>query len=301
MNDLKVWAYNDIFNPVTDLNENFATVKNAIESLEGGAETDEQDISDLKTKVGSDALVTTAQDLSGAVNELDDDLNHASTGVIARLTSAENSIGTLQTQAGNATLVTTAQTLSGAVNELDDDLNHANTGVIARVGALETQAGNTALTTTAQTLSGAVNELKGRIDVAESLELANSITINADGVKTYNEILQELTTQLNTKLTNEPNSRIKLARLVVPEITTFVPLDDLVFEGGITYANLKQFSISSANFQAFSLSLSLTTPNIHKITIDSTGTFTHTDFGSDVPTVGGQFALRFYYQKKEGE
>lgn len=68
-------------------------------------------VSAVETKVGSAVLVTTAQDLSGAVNELADEIEGTGTGLASRVTA-------LETQAGNAVLVTTAQTLSGAINEL---------------------------------------------------------------------------------------------------------------------------------------------------------------------------------------
>lgn len=84
----------------------------------------------LEDQCGSATLTTTAQTLSGAVNELDDDLGDA------------------ETLLGSAALTTTAQTVTGAINELDD-----------AVGTLETLAGDTALPTTAQTLSGAIAEL----------------------------------------------------------------------------------------------------------------------------------------------
>lgn len=67
-------------------------------------------ITALETQNGNSALTTTAQTLSGAVNELDAD-NTSATG---RLTA-------LETQNGDSALTTTAQTLSGAVNELDSD------------------------------------------------------------------------------------------------------------------------------------------------------------------------------------
>ena len=260
MNDLKIWEYSDIFNPVTDLNENFATVKGAIESLESGAVTDEQDISDLKTKVGSDALVTTAQTLSGAVNELDDDLNHASTGVIARLTAAENSIDTLETQAGNATLVTTAQTLSGATNEL-----------------------------------------KGRIDVVDSMFLFGTISVATDGIKTNGQLLSELSGLINTKLANEPNSRIELAQLVVPEVSTFMPFYNVVADTSLNYVNMKAINVSPTFVEFYNLSIRESNPACEVVKIDSTGTFTHTDLSQNVPASGQNLSLRYYYRKKEGE
>ena len=64
-------------------------------------------VSALETQNGNAVLTTTAQTLSGAINELDADAS-----VEAGKVSA------LETQNGNTPLTTTAQTLSGAVNEL---------------------------------------------------------------------------------------------------------------------------------------------------------------------------------------
>lgn len=88
----------------------------------------------LEDQCGSETLTTTAQTLSGAVNELDDDLGDA------------------ETLLGSEALTTTAQTVTGAINELDGD-----------VGALETLAGDTALPTTSQSLTGAIAELDTNI------------------------------------------------------------------------------------------------------------------------------------------
>lgn len=87
-------------------------------------------VTDLEDQNGSATLTTTAQTLSGAVNELDNDLGEA------------------EALLGSETLTTTAQTVTGAINELDDD-----------IGTLETLAGDTELPTTAQTLTGAIDEL----------------------------------------------------------------------------------------------------------------------------------------------
>ena len=88
----------------------------------------------IETKVGSTPLSTTAQDLSGAINEL-------------------------AAEIGDAEFDTTAQNATDAINELNGEIS-----------ALETQNGNAVLETTAQTLSGAVNELNSDITTLESYE-----------------------------------------------------------------------------------------------------------------------------------
>ena len=106
-------------------------------ALMGAAQTGTEDtsafnarVTALEQRVGDDELTTTAQDCTGAINELDE------------------SLGEAETLLGDDALTTTAQTVTGAINELDSD-----------VGTLQGQNGNSVLTTTAQTLSGAINEL----------------------------------------------------------------------------------------------------------------------------------------------
>ena len=95
--------------------------------INSGIDTDL--INDIN-KIGSDPLDTTAQTLSGAINEHEDDISELSTKV------------------GSDPLTTIAADLSGAVNELDDG-----------VADLEDKVGSDTLDTQAQNLSGAVNEL----------------------------------------------------------------------------------------------------------------------------------------------
>lgn len=182
--DLPQYVGTDIPNPLTDFNGAMSTIDSTMKEIADGVGASDADIAALKVQNGSEQLATTAQTLSGAVNELDADIN-GSNGIDSRLTTVETNqtadestlstavanlstvtgkVSALETQNGNAVLTTTAQTLSGAVNELDDDINNASTGLVKKVGDLEAQNGNSVLTTTAQTLSGAVNELKSAVD-----------------------------------------------------------------------------------------------------------------------------------------
>lgn len=108
----------DIINPLTDLNDAFQTIDIQLKSNAdaGNDNTDdivalstrvvsnENKIIDLETQAGNIHLNTSAQTLSGAINELDAELNTANTGVNARL--------------GTATLLTTATDCRSAINEL---------------------------------------------------------------------------------------------------------------------------------------------------------------------------------------
>lgn len=286
MNNLKVWAYDDTFNPVTDLNENFETVKSAIDALEEGAGGDEQDISDLKTKVGDAVLTTTAQDLSGAVNELDAELDAPTTGVKSRLTSAENEINDLQLQNGNATLETTAQTLSGAINELDDDLNHATTGVIARVTSLENQAGSETLTTTAQTLSGAVNELDDHVDDIQAYVTAQTTELVITEATGTGETIIDAINRAYSSFMNIPVGKRRILKEVyIDEYGHFMPNQSIV---PVSSGSEQAFPLSQVDVQASSANLKYLevtnvtdqTSILRRMRIDQNGTIAITDYST---------------------
>lgn len=162
----------DIPNPLVDYNGDMGKIDTAIKNVADSAVSESGRITALETQNGSEVLTTTAQTLSGAVNELDGEVGAIDT----RLTTAEGKItadeGTLATAVGNistlagkvsavetkvgtAVLTTTASDLSGAVNELDSDIATED----GKIVALQNQNGSEVLQTVAQTLSGAINEL----------------------------------------------------------------------------------------------------------------------------------------------
>ena len=186
--ELPLYEDNDIFNPLVDSNDAMEKIDTAlydianaegedaseIVSIKSRLDGAEGDIDDLEAQCGDDVLVTTAQTLSGAINELDgdvssldgrldiveDDINNETTGLKVKVSALENTVGgadsglvkdvaDLQSQNGNETLTTDASTLSGGINELN-----------AKVGDEE-------LNTVAQTIIGGINEVndKNRWDV----------------------------------------------------------------------------------------------------------------------------------------
>ena len=116
--ELPQFVGSDIINPLTDFNDAFQTIDTQMKSNAdtGSSNADditalatrvlenEGDISALETQNGSEVLNTTKQTLSGAVNELDAEINTANTGLEARV--------------GTATLLTTATDCRSAINEL---------------------------------------------------------------------------------------------------------------------------------------------------------------------------------------
>ena len=141
--ELPQFVDSDLFNPLVDDNDAYDKIDTALHNIadaeasdaseivavKGRVTTAEGKIEALETQNGSEALVTTAQTLSGAVNELK---------------SGEDS-------------------LDGRLDVVENDINNASTGLKAKVSAIETQNGSEVLTTTAQTLSGAVNELDAEV------------------------------------------------------------------------------------------------------------------------------------------
>lgn len=166
----------DIPNPLVDYNGDMEKIDTAIKNVADASAGYASDIADLEVQNGSETLTTTAQTLSGAVNELDadtGDLNTRLTTAEGKITADEGTLATavsnistlsgkvsaVETKVGNAVLITTASDLSGAVNELKNEIDGAGSSIAGRVTALETQCGSEVLETTAQTLSGAINEL----------------------------------------------------------------------------------------------------------------------------------------------
>ena len=84
----------------------------------------------ITNKVGTAALTTTAQNLSGAVNEHDSEIGtlsslttSATTSLVAAINELDGDIGSINTEIGSTTLPTTAQTLTGAIAENYSTIN----------------------------------------------------------------------------------------------------------------------------------------------------------------------------------
>lgn len=157
--ELPQFVDDDIFNPLVDDNDAYNKIDTALHQIAEAEADDASEIVGVKNRVttaegkiealetqnGVEVLTTTAQTLSGAVNELDGDV----------------------------------ASLDGRLDVVEGDINNVNTGLKAKVSALETQNGNSELTTTAQTLSGAVNELDAEIGDGELLTPLNDNLVDA--------------------------------------------------------------------------------------------------------------------------
>ena len=155
--ELPQFVDSDLFNPLVDDNDAYSKIDTALHNIadaeandaseivavKGRVTTAEGKIEALESQNGVEVLTTTAQTLSGAINELDgdvasldgrldvveDDINNENIGLKVkvdnlgtRMTSAEGDIDALETLTGSGTLDTVAQTLVGAVNENFDKI-----------------------------------------------------------------------------------------------------------------------------------------------------------------------------------
>lgn len=141
--ELPQFVDNDIFNPLVDDNDAYSKIDTALHNIADAEAGNTSDIVDIKSRLdsaegdidaleaqnGDNVLTTTAQTLSGAVNELDADIG----------------------------------ALDGRLDIVEDDINNVSTGLKVKVAGLETQNGNEVLDTTSQTLSGAINEIHADI------------------------------------------------------------------------------------------------------------------------------------------
>lgn len=122
---------------------------------------------------------TWLSDVNGAFSDID-------TQMKANATSAAQGIS----DAASASTVATSA--NNKANTLDTQINTPGTGLAAVVSghttaitSINSDIGSTVLPTIAQTLTGAIDELYNDIT-------GSSVSINADGVKTYSQLMDEL-------------------------------------------------------------------------------------------------------------
>ena len=166
-------AVNELDADTGDLNTRLTTAEGKITADEGTLATAVSNISTLsgkvsavETKVGSAVLITTASDLSGAVNELKGEIDGAGSSLTSRVVALEN-------QNGSEVLQTVAQTLSGAINEL---FNAPSAGVTASDVSFD----GTVSSLSATNVQDAIDEVAGDIaDIPVVHEEQQTATITA--------------------------------------------------------------------------------------------------------------------------
>lgn len=145
----------DIINPLTDTNKAYEDIDTALYEQGQSVADVVDDIDALKIQNGDSALDTTAQTLSGAINEL----KNGEDALGLRVTANETDISTLQTQMSTAT---------GNITTLNTSVAGLQTEVASKASAtalnnLTTKVGTGNLDTVAQNCVDAINEVKAAI------------------------------------------------------------------------------------------------------------------------------------------
>lgn len=196
----------DIINPLTDTNGAYEAIDTAIYEVGQTASGMASDIDALKIQNGDSALDTTAQTLSGAVNEL----KSGADALGLRVTGNETDISTLQTQMSTATGNIT--TLNTSVAGLQTEM--AGKASATALNNLTTKVGTGNLNTTAQNCVDAINEVLA--------ELPSGGSVSADDV-TYDNNDSGLTA------TNVQDA-IDEVKADIPTIPTSYDADDIVYD-----------------------------------------------------------------------
>ena len=106
--------------------------------------TIKNDINSIKTNIGTETLNTTAQNIKGAVNELNAKIGNGGggTGVSYDDTAIKADINTLKTDVGTAQLTTIAKDLKGAVNEVAAQCKDLNINALEKMNSASLETFN---------------------------------------------------------------------------------------------------------------------------------------------------------------
>lgn len=162
----------DIINPLTDTNGAYEAIDTAIYEVGQTASGMASDIDALKIQNGDSALDTTAQTLSGAINEL----KSGADALGLRVTATETDVSTLQTQMSTAT---------GNITTLNTSVAGLQTEVASKASAtalnnLTVKVGTGNLNTTAQNCVDAINEVLAEIPSGGSVSADDVTYDNTD-------------------------------------------------------------------------------------------------------------------------
>lgn len=147
--ELPQYIGTDIPSILTDLNDSYEAIDEAIYAVASKQSGDEADITAIRSQVSTQG-VEIAQNTTNIANEITARQN-ADTALDGRVTTNENNISSLQSNVSNVT---------------------------SRVGVVESKIGSGTLDTIAQDLIGAVNEVNGKIPSGSAVEV-QSATLTA--------------------------------------------------------------------------------------------------------------------------
>lgn len=183
----------DIINPLTDTNGAYEAIDTAIYEVGQTASGMASDIDALKIQNGDSALDTTAQTLSGAINEL----KSGADALGLRVTATETDVSTLQTQMSTATSNIT--TLNTSVAGLQTEM--ASKASVTALNNLTVKVGTGNLNTTAQNCVDAINEVLSEIPSGGSVSADDVTYDNTDsGLTATNaqDAIDEIDSALDT-------------------------------------------------------------------------------------------------------
>lgn len=207
--ELPQFVDNDIFNPLVDDNDAYGKIDTALHNIADAEAENASDIVGIKSRLdgaegdidaleaqnGDSVLTTTAQTLSGAVNELDADVS----------------------------------ALDGRLDIVEDDINNVSTGLKVKVSALEAQNGNEALTTTAQTLSGAVNELN-KLSIFVTPEMFGAVGDgNTDDTTAFSNMLTAVNSNNIGKVICGKNKKYKITNALTLPVDVEIDFNNCIF------------------------------------------------------------------------
>ena len=258
--NLPQYVGSDIINPLTDTNGAYETIDTTLHNIAEAQSGDASDITDLQTKVGSDVLTTSAPDLSGAVNEIDAELDTADTGIKARLLTAEGEIDTLQSQ------MVTAQ---GNITDLQNN-----------------KADATALT--------ALENSVGGISILHSYQ---TIEVTADGVKTNKELIDSAIASVVSVMEANPTHNYELLNLIVSQfwLTNYRQAfynSSLQFAANFHGSNLNN-ARTAIDIRDIDVSSNAVTAYDEALITVSNSSITANDLMNSVPTNGDKIYLHY--------
>lgn len=220
------------------------------------------------------------------------DYNGDMSAIDTAIKSASDAATQAQNTATNAE--GTATSASNTASALATQINTPVTGIAARVSSHDTSItdikntiGNTPLTTTAQTLTGAIEEVKGDIpDTSSLIKLKTSATLSVpfDGVKTVQQCMNEVFTQLTTiTAALAANERIRfISGRGMAQIYGSGDNDDLSLHSTMP----DHLSCTSAICGASTVEFYTWFFAANSLARTANGTFTVTNRSSEVPTSG---------------
>lgn len=233
------------------------------------------------------------QDYNGDMLKID-------SGINAAKVAADNAASAASAAQGDAT------TALGGVSSLNTTVGTMSTTLGTAVGNINTinsLIGNGTPTTTDQTIIGAINELNTVVSKARGNRVLTAITgisVNADGVKTVGQLLDDLYASFASAMANIPSSDIVVPLIIYGSAigATYQNIDNATsYAGGSMTAS---FVFNSLYVDADNAALAInelkfmSSGSSNKGVAAVGGNTSATDYSSNVPSSGDNIGLTFY-------